>query len=449
MSTDQNTLQIYTYPSTTPKSKEFRVRTNGQLLFVHHTNVADFSCLAFKGALEVEVEINQPITKVDIRPLSLGLKARIQGKTLYFTLTKPVNIQIDINGLKPLHFHGNPFETNIPSHTDPNVLWFKGGEVHEVGELVLRENQTLYIQGGAVLKGVIRASQSKNIKICGRGILDGSNYKSGNFLPSVIFDRCDGILIEDITIIEPAGWMVVLGASKNIHIRNLKEIGEIMCSDGIDIVGSRDVLIEGCFLKNNDDCIVIKADLKEGTGWTKEAEPGLDWRGNIENIMVKDCTLMNDYCGNAMEIGYELNTDIIRNVTYRNIDVIHVHGQGAVFSIHHAGCAAVSDILWEDIRIEHCYDFFIDFRIFTSLAYIKEKVNEGVRGTVQHIRLRNIHWHRTVYNSYCTKSIIGGWGKEHPIQDVEIDGCFFDGQRVLDMDRLGIYTKSVTGILLK
>jgi polygalacturonase len=29
----------------------------------------------------------------------------------------------------------------------------------------------------------------------------------------------------------------------------------VIGSDGIDIVGSRDVLVEGCFLRNNDDCV--------------------------------------------------------------------------------------------------------------------------------------------------------------------------------------------------
>lgn len=49
---------------------------------------------------------------------------------------------------------------------------------------------------------------------------------------------------------------------------------------------------------------------------------------------------------------HELNVEEVRNVTFRDIDVLSVHGHGAVFSIHNYGQAVVEEVLLEDIRID-------------------------------------------------------------------------------------------------
>ena len=44
-----------------------------------------------------------------------------------------------------------------------------------------------------------------------------------------------------------------------MHIDNIKEIGWIMNSDGMDFICCRDVLVENTFQRNYDDNVTIKA----------------------------------------------------------------------------------------------------------------------------------------------------------------------------------------------
>ena len=58
-----------------------------------------------------------------------------------------------------------------PRPGDPNVVYFAPG-VHRPGKIALTDNQTLYLAGGAVVKGCVHA-KGTNITIRGRGILGG------------------------------------------------------------------------------------------------------------------------------------------------------------------------------------------------------------------------------------------------------------------------------------
>ena len=434
-----SSLEIYCYPRTCPKSVLFQVRANGQNVFVHATGVADFACISFSGQVEVEVEVASLVTSAVVRPLNRGIQPSVEGSKIRFTLDRPLNLQIEINGLKPLHFYGNPLEEDRPSPGDPDVLYFKGGQIYEVGRLVLKDNQTLYLEGGAILKGAILARNARNIRICGRGVFDGGYFRDELKIKSIVLDHCEKVVVEDIIMIEPTLWMLVLGACRNVRVSNLKQIGEVISSDGIDIVGSSDVLIDGCFLKNNDDCVVIKSYVgKEPNGVQ------FDWIEDVGNIVVQNCVFMNDGAGNAMEIGHELRCDSIRNITFRNIDVLHVHGHGAVFSIHNSDHAKISDILWEDIRIEHCYDMFVDFRVFKSMWS-----GDDQRGSIENIRVKNIHWKRSIYNPGYTKSLIGGWNAASPVRNVAFEDIYFDEQKVTNQDEMDLYLKSATGVTIK
>jgi Glycosyl hydrolases family 28 len=432
------TLEIYRYPRTCPKSRTFQVRVNGRTIFVYATGVADFASFSFAGCVEVEVEISEAIASTYIRPLSRQIQGVTERNKLSFFLEGPMNLQIEMNGLKPLHLYANPLEQSRPSSNDPSLLYFKGGQIYEVGRLELKDNQTLYLEGGAILKGSIFANRARNIRICGRGVIDGSYYRDEASVKLILLNRCEQVVLEDIIMIEPTTWMVVLGACRGVRISNLKQIGEVMSSDGIDVVGCRDVVIEGCFLKNNDDCVVIKSFFGgESTG------EKFDWIEDVDNILVQNCVFMNDSGGNAMEIGYELRCDSIRNVTFRNIDVLHVHGLGAVFSIHNSDHATVGSILWEDIRIEHCYAHFIDFRVFQSMWS-----RDNQRGWIEDIRLKNIHWKRSIYNPGYTTSVIGGWNETQPIRNVVIEDLYFDNRKITSQDEIDLFTKSTVGLAI-
>lgn len=67
--------------------------------------------------------------------------------------------------------------------SDCESLLYFGRGVHEVGMLYLKNNQTVFIDKGAVVYGCIHAFEAKNIKILGFGILDNSHNRE-----EILFD---------------------------------------------------------------------------------------------------------------------------------------------------------------------------------------------------------------------------------------------------------------------
>ena len=432
-------MKTYTHPPSLPHSTDYQLSINGQPVEVLATGVADFAIWVLEDCdfpCNVEVIVNREVVDVTLRPLAKSLTPVIEDRTVSFTLDRPEKISVDFGwGEKLLYLFAQHAETHPPDVRDASVVSFPSGQISEVPLLTLEAGQTLYLPGGAVLKGRIHVRGQAGIRICGHGIFDGSlsSLEGTGHVPSIILERCPGVHVEDITMVRPRGWMIMLAACVKATIRNVKQIGEVVCSDGIDIVGSRDVLIEDCFLHNNDDCVVIKA---FHVGAKNLSGVNVDGRENVENVLVRRCTFSNWTSGNAMEIGHELSVDTIRGITFQDIDVLNVHGQGAVFSVHNNDRAMVSDVLFENIRIEHCYDKLIDFR--TSISRFS---TDDERGKVKGITLRNIHWNRTRYNAGYTVSLIGGWDEDHAIEDVTLENFNVDGRPILHLDELEICTR--------
>ena len=439
-------MKIYRHPELLLRSSEFSVCINGEPLEVLHTDVADFVICALEPGdfpALVEVTPKRPVTTALVRPVAKKIPATVANDTVRFTLSRPEKLSVDIAGCKPLYLFVNPPETNPPKPGDPSVVTFAAGQIHEVPMLALEDGQTLYLPGGTVLKGRIHVKGKSGIRICGHGVFDGSFYDQvvDGMIPSITLERCPNVLVEDLTMIRPQGWMLMIAACAGATIRNVKQIGEVISSDGIDVVGSRDVVIEDCFLHNNDDCVVVKALFVGGKNLSATQ---VDARENVENVLVRRCTFANWHCGNAMEIGHELSVEFVRNVTFTDIDVLHVHGQGAVFSIHNNDRAVVSDVLFDNIRIEHCYDKLIDFRISRSRFS-----TDAERGHIRGVTLRNIQWTRTPFNAGYTISLIGGWDATHTIENIAIENFAIDGVPVRHLDELEICTRHCSNLRLK
>ena len=293
------------------------------------------------------------------------------------------------------------------------------------------------------MRGCIRAINTRGVKIHGRGILDGSFYKRGrDGTRSIVIEGSEDALIEDIVMIEPSGWMIVIAASRNVTVRGVRQIGIHVATDGVDIVGSRDVLVENCFLHNNDDCVAIKA----GTYWIKEPrECTMLWNDPVENILVQGCIFANDRAGNVVEIGHELSTAHVRGVTFRDCDVLHCHGNGAVFAIHNCDAAEVSGILYENIRVEHYWEKLFDVRVMASMWG-----RDPVRGRIRDITFRGIRVAHSAQNAGYSTSVIGGWDAEHPVEKVAFEDISFNGRPVTSLDgELEVFTRHAHGISIR
>ena len=314
-------VTAYPYPRISPRSATFKVKAAGQEIFVYRTSCGDFAafaCDAHPEGIQVEIETAGPAKSVRVAPARHGITPAIQGNRICLQLPRPTHLLIEIDGLPQLYLYADAPEANPPSPDDPNVRYFRAGQVHEVGELHLSSNQTLYIEGGAVLRGCIRATSATNVRIAGRGILDGSYYQQGvDGRRSIILEDCHNSRIDDIIMVEPSSWMLVLGACQNVTVHNIKQLGEVSSSDGIDIVGSRQIRVENCFCRNGDDCIAIKSlDLRPHGGAT------LDYALDVEDVEVRGCSFLSYRGGQALEIGHELRTASIRDIRFVDCDIL-------------------------------------------------------------------------------------------------------------------------------
>lgn len=430
----------YTYPTSMPRSEFYQLTINGEAVVVCTSDIASFATFESSKAVDVKIEVCRQVQNVKVLPARLGITPKVEGNTISFKLPHAAKVLLEIDDMQQLFIYGNDIEKDKPKAGDKNVKYYKGGQMYDVGQLTLKDNETLYIEGGAVLRGQIRVTSAKNVKIAGHGILDGIYYdyhpiKNRKF---VLFENCRQVEIKDFILINPTGWMIMLYASEDIIIRNVKELGRGHGTDGVDIVGSRKVLIENCIFRNGDDCIAVKSVRRK-----QYNSDDCDWEG-VDDVLVTNSSLQTNMGGQVFEIGHELMVGKITNIKFTNCDVLGAHGQSGVFGIHNSDHAVVSNVLYENIRVDHYYNKLIDIRIIESRWSDAES-----RGQVENVLLKDIDVTVSEYNTGYSISLIGGYDDNHKVKNVTIDNFKLNGQKVTNADQLDLYIKQAENIIIK
>jgi hypothetical protein len=173
-----------------------------------------------------------------------------------------------------------------------------------------------------------------NIKLCGRGIIDGSLCPGHS--RNIISVYGTNVTVEGVVLRDPSTWNMPIRSSDHVIVKNIKVIGYRGNSDGIDICNSRDVVVTGCFLRTMDDLVVVKTPVKGG--------------GESRDITVTRCVLWNELA-HALSIGAELR-DNVENVNFSDCDVIHDKGREWLLRVYHTDSADIHDVTFDNIRIE-------------------------------------------------------------------------------------------------
>jgi len=342
--------EIVTYPPPPgiAAADDFRVRVNEEELFVYDSGQGAFVNFSAEGAVILSVTAARGFDRVDVRPIRRGIAPAVNGRTITFELDRPGHVVVELDGdiERPLFVFVNPPETSVPAPDAPGVRYFEAGRIHEVGRIELGDDQTLYIEGGAVVRGSIHAAGAKNIRIAGRGVLDATDLPGDHLLR---LTDCENVDIEGIILFNNPAWNCVPWSCRDVHIDNIKIIAWRGACDGIDVVSCRDVLIENCFIRNEDDCIAVKAH-----------------GDDVRDVTVRNCVLWNGMPGNALEIGFDLVADRISNVLFTDCDIIRVEENG-VLTIHNGDAAVVENVRFENTHVEDARDQFIDIRVGLSI----------------------------------------------------------------------------------
>jgi len=112
----------------------YRLKVDAVMADAHSPRDTAMACFDFSGDVEVSVTCNRGrIESARIRPLSYGLRPKIEGRTLVFSLAQPRNLSVEVNGdiFGNLQLFANPIETERPDPRDPNVIYFGPG-LHEI-----------------------------------------------------------------------------------------------------------------------------------------------------------------------------------------------------------------------------------------------------------------------------------------------------------------------------
>lgn len=429
MNPSAQTNHAYPLPEGLPLSSIFQVWLDGQPAPVAHAGFADMVIAAGSGPFHFVIEVPLPVTSASVRPQRWGLKAAIQSNRVAVELPGPAKVMVEISGHKPILLVAHAPEQNRPDPADPAVRFFAAGQVYEVGRLRLSAGETLYIEGGAVVRGALHAVEANGLRIAGHGILDGSSFGPENSQRSIMIEKSQDVVVEGLTMLRPSTWMIALGVCDRVVVRDVAQIGEVVCSDGVDVVGSCDVLIEDCLLTNNDDCVAIKSLGAPG----QVPDRVWDWRRDVRGVLVRNCTMLNWGSGNVMEIGFELQAESISDIVFQHIDVIGSHVYSAVFSIHNGDRATVRGVRFEDISVEHMWSKLIDIRIMQSRYTVDKEP-----GQIRDILFRDI---RCISNTFNTPSLIGGFDEHHTVDNVRFENFQIGGKPVRNADDLHAFLR--------
>ena len=110
-------------------------------------------------------------------------------------------------------------------------------------------------------------------------------------------------------------------------------MSRIVTGDGIDITSSQDVEVKNCFIRSTDDSICIKSQrLFEDPSTVRD----------VTKVRVHNNVIWNAEPGNAIELGYALQSEI-HDLVFEDCDIIHcqyegnrrrIHQWAAIFGIH-------------------------------------------------------------------------------------------------------------------
>ena len=387
----------------------------------------------FAGKIEVSVKKNNgELNSVKIRPLSYGIRPVVKGSSIFFTLYQPRKLSLECNGdkLNNLHLFANAIETQQPNPSDTNVIYFGAG-IHtpDNKDLVYRipSGKTVYIAGGAIVRGKLLCDSVNNVRITGRGILDQPQR-------GIEITHSSNVTVEGIIVVNPKHYTVYCGASRHIVIRNIKSFSCAGWSDGIDLMSCSDVVINDVFMRNSDDCIAIY-----GHRW--------DYFGSARNYTISNSILWADVA-HPINIGLHGDTrftgDTLEQFVFKNIDILE-HDED---DPDYEGCIAITDgdlnlvrnIRFEDIRI----DDFEEGKLINFRTVYNKKYNTGPGKGIQNVSLKNISYK----GSNTGGSVIDGIDSAHIVEGITFENLRINGKLILNAVagriRIGSFAKNIS-----
>lgn len=294
---------------------------------------------------------------LQLRPLSRNGEGKIVDGRFVVPLTRPGSFVVTSpsGACEDVHVFVNaPF---VAPPATGKVTRFARGE-HRPGVLSPKSGETVILDEGAVVHAEVFLLNVTNVTICGRGVLDFSEWERADpraqafraahgrpkedtefaCNPFTVFGSHQ-VKIEGVTLKDAPFWTVLVrNGSSDVEIDNIKIIGNWRYnSDGINVQASSRVHVHDSFLRTFDDCLVTRAAYMDG-------EEGLPTR----DLLFENNVLWCDWGKNCEVWAGHLQT-VIENIVYRRNVFANVHFQGCdVTTWFCSASTVIRNVLFED-----------------------------------------------------------------------------------------------------
>lgn len=293
-------------------------------------------------------------------------------------------------------------------------IYFAPGVYHLPGDTMRVESgKRVYIDGGARVYGQLIAADVSDVRFWGRGEVHPEGRGEGIYIRRCRDVEAEGVIVTQIPV----------GGSDGVKIENVKSISSYGWGDGMNVFASDNVSYDRVFCRNSDDCSTIYATRK-------------GFAGGCKNIVMENSTLWADVAhpimiglhGAATEIGVDAPSDTIRNIVYRNLDILdqaenQIDYQG-VFGINCGDNNICRDILFDNIRVE-------DFRkgmLVTMRITWNKKYCKAPGKSIDNVTFKDIRYDGTGDNL----SVIAGYDENRKITNVTFDNLVINGCHIYD-----------------
>ncbi len=372
------------------------------------TSVATFD---FEGQVEVRVKSKTgPVATSRVRPLSYQIQTQTADSTLAFTLSQPRNISVEVNGdiYRNLQLFACPMDANKPKKKKmKNLIYFAPG-IHQLqgDSLHIPSGTTVYLAGGAVLKGFLSTYGNDDIRICGRGIVDPGRH--------------EGVMVRYSRNVEVDGIITTqmpVGGSENVRITNCKVISWYGWGDGFNVFASNKVYYDQVFARTSDDCSTIYCTRK-------------GYHGGCKDIMVRNAVYWADVAHPIM-IGLHGDiekNEVIEHVVYDQVDIL----DQAEYQVDYQGCIGINngdnilvrDVTFQHIRIENMRKgMLFNFRV----CFNKKYCTAPGRG-IENVTLRDISYQ----GEGERMSVMAGYNEERSIKNIRFENFLYNGKVISD-----------------
>ena len=402
----------------------------------------------------------------EVMPRSIN--AKITKNHVVFKQNKPFKAIITRNErgngrVMPLVIFGNPIEKNAPKKGDANVLYYGKGVHYSKEPIALKDNQTLYLEGGAVLKAPIITYNAKNVKICGRGVISFDNRERES-VSCIRFYGCENITVDGIIIKDSCAWTLAFASSKNVLINNIKICASRMINDdAIDLCNTSDVKIIDTFCRAQDDIVAIKGIWQSGeTLLNRKCPKGTPDRLNnlpVENVDIENCIFWTD-SANVFRIGYECYAPTFRNIRCKNL-FIPFYSQkrkpDALWTHALAFMQVNTDLTMEDIHFDG-----VEIRSnglgYNLIVGIPHRVQSGEArafgtimpyGNIKNCSFKNINVYgqKTNDKGGHFEILLQGRSPEYMVKNIAIENINIFGEKITEKSsnvKIGEFTENIS-----